>query len=198
MTAGLLALAAAFGWIALSPAFSSYGQIVGQMVLIGGGLGLTTAPATESILSVLPPAKAGVGSAVNDATREAGGSLGVAVLGSVFTSLYAHHLAAGAFAALPQPVTATAQQSVGAALHTAATAPAVDQAHLLAAVQSSFMSGFHLACVVAAGICVLGAGAALALPGRPLPNRSVAAPAVVPVAGRRTSASARSHAPTGP
>src|SRR6478752_7178022 len=78
---GLLFLGVAFGWIALSPTFMSYNQIVGQMVFIGLGLGLTSAPATESILSVLPPAKAGVGSAVNDATREAGGTLGVAVLG---------------------------------------------------------------------------------------------------------------------
>ena len=69
-----------------------YDRIVGQMVLMGLGLGLTTAPATESILSVLPPAKAGVGSAVNDATREAGGTLGVAVLGGIFTSLFADHL----------------------------------------------------------------------------------------------------------
>jgi hypothetical protein len=82
----------------------AYGQIVAQMVLMGLGLGLTTAPATESILSVLPAAKAGVDSAVNDATREAGGTLGVAVLGSIFTSLYADRIGAGAFAVLPEPV----------------------------------------------------------------------------------------------
>ena len=104
VTAACCCLASSFGWIALSPTFMPYDQIVGQMVLMGLGLGLTTAPATESILSVLPPAKAGVGSAVNDATREAGGTLGVAVLGSIFTSLYAGHIATSAFAALPAPV----------------------------------------------------------------------------------------------
>ncbi|MFD7904885.1 MFS transporter [Kitasatospora sp. NPDC059747] len=177
VTAGLLLLASSFGWIAASPTFSSYTSVVGQMVLMGFGLGLTTAPATESILSVLPPAKAGVGSAVNDATREAGGTLGVAVLGSVFTSLYAHHLATTSFGSLPPATAAAARQSVGAALRIAAQAPAASQRSLLDAVRHSFMTGFHVASVVAAAVCLLGALAALALPGGPLTAPS-------PTAGR--------------
>ncbi|MEV6205838.1 MFS transporter [Kitasatospora sp. NPDC051914] len=164
VTTGLVLLGISFAWIAASPAFMSYERIVGQMVLIGLGLGLTTAPATESILSVLPPAKAGVGSAVNDATREAGGTLGVAVLGSVFTSLYASRLAETAFAGLPPHTAAAAEDSVASALGTAA---GLGRADLLTAVQSSFMDAFHLACLVAAGVCLIGAVAArLALPGR--------------------------------
>ncbi|WP_033822095.1 MFS transporter [Kitasatospora sp. MBT63] len=171
VTTGLLLLTASFGWIALSPAFQPYGQIVGQMVLMGLGLGLTTAPATESILSVLPPAKAGVGSAVNDATRETGGTLGVAVIGSIFTSLYAAHLASTAFSTLPAETTTAAEGSVAAALHTADSSGGTARQLLRAAVQSSFMDGFHLACTVAAGICLLGAAVALALPGaRPRPT----------------------------
>lgn len=162
VTTGLLLLGTSFGWIALSPTFMSYGVVVGQMVLMGLGLGLTSAPATESILSVLPAAKAGVGSAVNDATREAGGTLGVAVLGSIFTSLYADRIGAGAFGALPAAVTGSAQESVAGALTAAAGDP-----ELLAALQDAFMSGFHLACAVAAVVCWLGAAGALALPGRP-------------------------------
>ena len=87
-----------------------------QMVLMGLGMGLISTPATESILLVLPPARAGVGSAVNDATRELGGTLGVAVVGSLFASLYADHLADGAFGRLPGAALAQAQDSVGAAL----------------------------------------------------------------------------------
>src|SRR5947209_6152952 len=93
------------------------------MLLMGSGLGLTTAPATESILSVLPPAKAGVGSAVNDATREAGGTLGVAIIGSVYTSLYASRLLQGAGSRLPAGVLHTAQSSVGAGYAVAGHAP---------------------------------------------------------------------------
>jgi EmrB/QacA subfamily drug resistance transporter len=173
VTTGLLLLGSAFGWIALSSTFMPYDRIVGQMVLMGLGLGLTTAPATESILSVLPPAKAGVGSAVNDATREAGGTLGVAVLGSIFTSLYAHHLTTTAFHGLPGRVVSAAQSSVAAALGAAGHAPgAAARQHLLDGVQTSFMSGFHIACVVAAAICAVGAAGALLLPGRT--DRSVA------------------------
>ena len=178
VTAGLLLLGSSFGWIALSPALMPYDRIVGQMVLMGLGLGLTTAPATESILSVLPPAKAGVGSAVNDATREAGGTLGVAVLGSIFTSLYAHHLATTSFQLLPSQVAAAAQNSVAAALATAGSASGIaTRRQLLAGVQTSFMNGFHIACLIAAGVCLVGAAGALLLPGR---ARRAASVPVVP------------------
>ncbi|MFN2563281.1 MAG: DHA2 family efflux MFS transporter permease subunit [Jatrophihabitans sp.] len=175
VSTGLLLLGSSFGWIALSPTFMSYEQIVGQMVLMGLGLGLTTAPATESILSVLPPAKAGVGSAVNDATRELGGTLGVAVLGSIFTSLYASHLATSSFSGLPAPVVSASQNSVAAGLATVLHTSRQRQ-HLLDGLQASFMSGFHIACVVAAAVCVAGAAGALLLPGRA--SRATAGPAV--------------------
>jgi MFS family permease len=168
VTSGLVLLGCSFGWIALSTTFMPYHLIVAQMVLMGLGLGLTTSPATESILSVLPPAKAGVGSAVNDATREAGGTLGVAVLGSIFTSLYADHLSGTAFRTLPRHIVTAAQDSVAVALHTVGQAHSgIGQDRLLDGVRTAFMSGFHIACVVAAAICVVGAAGALLLPGRP-------------------------------
>ncbi|HLY33480.1 MAG TPA: MFS transporter [Jatrophihabitantaceae bacterium] len=167
VTTGLLSLGWSFAWIALSPIDTPYSHIVGQMVFMGLGLGLTTTPATESILSVLPAAKAGVGSAVNDATREAGGTLGVAVLGSIFTGLFANHLGHTAFHTLPAHAVATAQNSVAAALATAGQAPTASmQQQLLTGVQSSFVHGFHVACIVAAAICAAGAAGALLLPGR--------------------------------
>ena len=178
VTSGLILLGSSFGWIAMSSTFMPYTAIVGQMVLMGLGLGLTTTPATESILSVLPPAKAGVGSAVNDATREAGGTLGVAVLGSIFTSLYSHHLTSTAFSTLPTRVVTAAQNSVAAALGTVGHARGGAAQHqLLDGVHTSFMSGFHVACAVAAGICLLGAVGALKLPGRShAPTSEVSAP----------------------
>jgi EmrB/QacA subfamily drug resistance transporter len=154
---GLLLFGSAFAWISVSTADMPYARIVAQMVLMGIGLGLTSTPATESILSVLSPAKAGVGSAVNDATREAGGTLGVAVIGSVFTSIYTHHLSTTQVAQLPQQAAQAAKNSVAAAIQI----PGVHQA-----VQDSFMSGLHVACIVAAGVCWLGAIGAMALPGR--------------------------------
>jgi EmrB/QacA subfamily drug resistance transporter len=172
---GLLLLGTSFGWIALSTTFVGYPTVVGQMVLMGLGLGFTTAPATESILSVLPPAKAGVGSAVNDATREAGGTLGVAILGSIFTSLYADRITTSAFKALPDPALHGAQNSVAAALGMVGRAGGAEQQVLLHALQSSFMSGFHIACLVAFAVCWLGAAGALALPGKPVGSGKPAA-----------------------
>jgi EmrB/QacA subfamily drug resistance transporter len=163
---GLVMFGTAFAWISTSPVHMPYLQIAGQMILMGTGLGLTTAPATESILSVLPAAKAGVGSAVNDATREAGGTLGVAVIGSIFTSIYARHLAGTSIAALPHGTVRAAQDSVGAAFNLAAHATPSLSHQLVNDVNASFMNGLHVACLVAAGVCWLGALGALALPGR--------------------------------
>jgi fucose permease len=156
---GLTSLGASFAWISASAAHMSYGVIIVQMVLMGAGLGLTQVPATDSILSVLPAAKAGVGSAINDATREAGGTLGVAIVGSVFASLFGSHLGHSAFAGLPGLAQATT--SAGSAYAVAHGDPA-----LVAAVQHAFMSAFDAGCVVGAAVCWAGALAALFLPGR--------------------------------
>jgi EmrB/QacA subfamily drug resistance transporter len=171
---GLVLFAASLAWIALSPQSEPYAEIAVQMVMMGAGLGLTTTPATESILSVLPPAKAGVGSAVNDATREAGGTLGVAVIGSIFSSIYVHHLAGTAVAHLPAAAAQAARGSVAAAMTIAQHAPGGAAPILTHSVSTSFMTAFTAACLAAAAVCALGAVAAIRLPGRP--GRPVPAP----------------------
>ena len=69
-----------------------WGRIIIAMALMAAGLGLTASPATEAIMGALPPDKAGAGSAVNDTTRELGGTLGVAIVGSVLSSAYGSHV----------------------------------------------------------------------------------------------------------
>ncbi len=163
VTTGMLLFATAFLWISTVAVDTSYATtIVPQMVLMGLGMGLISTPATESILLVLPPARAGVGSAVNDATRELGGTLGVAVVGSLFSSVYAGSLRDSAFGRLPADVLAGAQDSVGAGLAIAAPDP-----RLAAAFQAAFLDGFGTACTVIGLLCLAGAVGALAwLPGR--------------------------------
>ena len=101
---------------------STYPQLVWRLVILSCGLALTMAPATESIMGSLPLAKAGVGSAVNDTTRQVGGALGVAVLGSVFNSIYTSSVTDGLSASsLPASAVATAKDSVGGALAVAAS-----------------------------------------------------------------------------
>jgi predicted MFS family arabinose efflux permease len=163
VTGGLLLFGASFLWISTVAVDASYAAvIVPQMVMMGLGMGFISTPATESILLVLPPARAGVGSAVNDATRELGGTLGVAVVGSVFSSVYAAHLAEGAWSQAGPEVLERAGDSVGAATTIAASRPELAQA-----LQDAFMSGLHTASLMVGLLCIAGAVVgAFALPGR--------------------------------
>jgi EmrB/QacA subfamily drug resistance transporter len=138
-----------------------WGPVVLAMVLIAAGLGLATAPATESIMGSLPVGKAGVGSAVNDTTRELGGTLGVAVLGSVFSSVYGPALAEK-LAGLPIPGSAldAAKESVGATLAVAQQAGQGGPL-IVEAARTAFVDGLGAASLVAAAVVF--AGSVLAL-----------------------------------
>jgi EmrB/QacA subfamily drug resistance transporter len=172
VSAGLTMMAAGFVWISRSSAHTPYLETIGQMIVTAGGMGFTSAPATEAIMGVVPKEKAGVGSAINDATRELGGTLGVAVIGSVFTSLYVHAIAASRAAATLGPdIVARAKESVGAALLAAGSLAGADPAGaraLAAAADHAFFNGFSVGCLVAAGVAAAGAVfAAVFLPARP-------------------------------
>jgi hypothetical protein len=163
---GLFLMTAFYLWVASSSARTGYGTIAAQMVVLGTGMGLTSAPATEAIMGVVPKAKAGVGSAVNDATRLLGGALGVAVIGSVFASLYAGRLTSGLPAALPAGAGQAARESLGAAFGVAGKLAGAHPrlaAGVHDAAGSAFFSGFHTGDYVAAGVCAVGAVMALAL-----------------------------------
>jgi MFS family permease len=173
VAAGLFSMAAFYVWVTSAATTTSYSTIAAQMVVLGTGMGLTSAPATEAIMGVVPKAKAGVGSAVNDATRLLGGTLGVAVIGSVYASLYASQLTSALPVGLAASIVRTAHESVGAALAAAgrllhAGHPALAAATHNAASQA-FFHGFHAADYVAAGVAAAGALMALAiLPAHPM------------------------------
>jgi hypothetical protein len=116
--------------------------------------------------------QAGVGSAVNDATRLLGGTLGVAVIGSVYASLYASRLTASLPATLPHALANLARQSVGAALGASGQLAVHGQGAAAAAVRQAatgaFDHGLSVGCVVAAAIALAGALLAAAfLPAQP-------------------------------
>jgi EmrB/QacA subfamily drug resistance transporter len=151
---GLVLVGVSFAWVSTASTATPYIEIVGQMVLAGLGMGF------------VPKEKAGIGSAVNDATRELGATLGVAIIGSVFASLYASGIqdAAGT---LPAPALDTASESIGAALAVSNQLGPAGRP-LLDASQTAFFDGFQLGCLVAAGVLIAGAGfAARYLPSRP-------------------------------
>jgi EmrB/QacA subfamily drug resistance transporter len=135
-------------------------DVLWRIVLLALGMSLTMAPATESIMSALPLAKAGVGSAVNDTTRQVGGALGVAIIGSVLSSIYASQM--GDFLAGTPIKGAQAtgiKESLGVALAAAASAARSAPefgASLARAANTAFVDGLQIAVLVAAGVAFAG------------------------------------------
>ena len=174
---GLFMMSVGFFVVGTIDADAAYfGPIIASMVIMAMGLSLVTSPSTDAVMGTLPLDKAGVGSAVNDLSREVGGTLGVAVTGSVFVSLYGPRLTErfaeipGLSQALPPEVVDVASNSVGAAYAVTQQAPADAVAPMLLAVSDSFMRGFGTACLVVSGVALIGSVAALRfLPARPAP-----------------------------
>ncbi len=158
---------------------SSYPRVILNFMMLSAGMGLTMAPATESVMGSLPRAKAGIGAAMNDTTRQVGGALGVAVIGSIVTSVYASRIdsLAGPFS-LAGDVAANSRASLGAALQ---DAPGLgDRAGEFAlAVKDGFVhaltTGFRISAVL---ILVAGVIAYRFLPARA--TEPAAAPEEVP------------------
>jgi hypothetical protein len=107
-------------------------------------------PSTSSILSSLPMGKQGVGSAVNDTTRELGGALGVAVLGSIFATRYTSAL--GSLQALPRAAQETAKASVGGAIEVGQKIGGTAGASFVDTAKHAFVSGQSTAFVLAAAV----------------------------------------------
>jgi EmrB/QacA subfamily drug resistance transporter len=158
VVAGLAIFAAGLAWASTADAATPYLEIATQMLMLGGGLGLTTAPATESIMGSLSADKAGVGSAVNDTTRELGGTLGVAIVGSVFASVYSGRLGgSAAVSALPEQVRATMERSMAAAQQVIGQLPPPVIPDVRAAVNTAFLDGLQIGSLVSAGIAAAAA-----------------------------------------
>jgi EmrB/QacA subfamily drug resistance transporter len=143
---------------------SPYTDIVWRLMLMSFGMGMVMAPATESVMGSLPLAKAGVGSAVNDTTRQVGGALGVAILGSVMSSHYGPTVARW-FTGKPLPASArhTARQGIGNALGLAQQirrSPIPNAAALADSLartaNSAFVTAFHSALLVGAAATLTG------------------------------------------
>ena len=160
IAAGFVLVAAGFGVLALIQPDSSYFVLVLALVLLGAGMSLTAAPATGSIMSAVPHAKAGVGSAVNDTTREVGGALGIAVLGSLASAVYRSSIDLGGLT-LPPPVREAAQESVGAATILAESVPGGGE--LASRAGQAFTDAFNLTSGIAALLCLVAAGVVVAV-----------------------------------
>jgi EmrB/QacA subfamily drug resistance transporter len=160
VTVGMLLFSAGLATATTVSITSGYGRLALAMVLMGAGMGLAGAPATESIMGSLPPGRANIGSAVNDTTRELGGALGVAIVGSVMSSLYAAKLPDLLPGSVSPAAAHAARESLGAGV---TMGPDIANAAREAFVQA--MAGASVVAAIAAAL-----GAAIAW--RYLPDRA--------------------------
>ena len=143
------------------PTTDGYPHLLAGIIILAFGMGCVMAPATESIMGSLPREKAGVGSAMNDTTRQMGGALGVAVIGSILAAIYRPGVQSDMSAAgIAQPLIDTAKESVGGAVFRAASAPGVS-AETAAQIQQiaiqQYVDGIHVAMKIGAAVVLLAA-----------------------------------------
>jgi EmrB/QacA subfamily drug resistance transporter len=160
--AGFSLIAVGFVVLAALTPSTSYLVIVVALVLLSAGMATTIAPATGAIMSSVPLNKAGVGSAVNDTTRELGGALGIAVLGSVVASGYRSEFDAGG---LPGDAGTVAGESIGGAIRVARSIGGPDGESLIRTAGAAFTDAINTAFVASAVIAVV-VGALVVLAGR--------------------------------
>ena len=166
IAAGLLVAAGgtALLWAATSGATVPW--LVTALLVMGAGMGTAMVPSTTMLVGALPPEKAGVGSAMNDVTREFGTAFGVAVLGSVLALRY-QDLMGDAVGVLPEAERAGAANNIGDAVAAAGRLGGTQGDQLLETARSAFTSGLRLAIVVGVVILVATTIVVLAVLPRP-------------------------------
>ena len=156
---GLLLVAVGLAIISRVGTGTPYWLLLAGLIPLGIGMGAAMTPATAAITEALPQARQGVGSALNDLSREVGGALGTAVLGSIVTAVYRSSLR---LPGVPAPLARQAQQSFAIAIH--AGGPVGTHA------RTAFVDGIHAGLLYAAGAAILAAIAvATLLSSHPLP-----------------------------
>ncbi len=145
-TGGLVTIAIALVLIARVDAHTAYWHLAVGLVVLGVGMGAAMTPATSAITGALPKSQQGVASAMNDLSREVGGALGIAALGSIAAAVYRAHLT---LPGLPDAVVEKARASFAVAAH--ADGPVASHA------SAAFIDGFHTAFLTGAGAAVLAA-----------------------------------------
>jgi MFS family permease len=149
---GMLLVAIGFGSLYFFTPDTPYVWLAALYVTVGFGMGCVVAPSTESIMGSLPRNRAGIGSAVNDTTRQVGGALGVAVFGSLLSSGYAAHLS-DKVAGLPADVRGLASDRLEGAL---AVASRLKDAGLARAARVAFTDAMGTTALIAAGFALVG------------------------------------------
>ena len=128
-----------------------YTVLVPAFVVMGIGSGVGSTPPTEAILESLPPAQQGVASAVNDAARELGAAVGIAVLGSAFNAGYRSDVGR-ALTGVPEPLAEAVRSSPAAGLGALAEAGAQAPLQVAGEIRDAVIAGWGVAFVVCAAV----------------------------------------------
>jgi len=176
ITAGLLVIAGGLWQTSQATASSTFVSVLPGMILAGAGAGLVIPAVSGSVMSSLPRANTGVGSATNGVFTQVGGALGVAVIGSLLSARYQDRMVAAlASAPVPHAIETTITGSVGGALGVAAQVGGELGRLLAEAARSAFISGADLGLLTGAAIVLV--GSVLALVTVPARSRMSAPPA---------------------
>ncbi|MCT7350714.1 MFS transporter [Streptomyces lavendulocolor] len=166
VTVGLLVLAGGLAVGAATDVDTGYGFVAGWLAVVGLGIGMALSPAMEAVLGALPPERSGSGTAITMTLRQAGGALGVAVLGSLLAQGYTDKLATPS--QLPVPAADAARDSVAGAL---AVAERLNLPALADSAKDAYVHGMTLVLLATAAIALLSAALTAAfLRGRPAPS----------------------------
>jgi len=181
VSGGLLAFGITLTGISFYTVDTPYWQIAVITFFIAASMGNIIAPATDSIMGAVPGHKAGVGSAMNDVTRQVAGALGIAIIGSALNAVYSSSVA-DAVVGLPEKAAEAAQDSVGAAVAISAQMPGGSGDALALASRIAFVDALGVAVLIAAGVAVMGALIAWRyMPPRPLEFEPTSTASNVPI-----------------
>ncbi len=156
VAAGMMTVAIGTVVLATIGVDSSYLHLVAGMVILAFGMGTAMSPTTDLLMSAVPKERAGMGSAMNDTTRELGGALGIAVLGSVLASGYSSRIVQ-AVMGLPEAAKQVAEQSLGGALQVAQQIGGEAGSTLARAAQEAWIAGYHHSLYIGAVLIALAA-----------------------------------------
>jgi EmrB/QacA subfamily drug resistance transporter len=156
LTAGLLGLGGILSTSLLWTADMPYWQLGIWFFGLAASMSWVMGPATASVMGTVPEEKSGVASAMNDVTRQVGGALGTAVIGSLITSLYASRLG-DATGALPEAARVASEDSIGQANAVAAGLPTADGAELAHSASSAFTEAIGIGFTVAGAVAIAAA-----------------------------------------
>ena len=161
---------ASVGSLSVLDTTTAYWVVGVALVFFGLGGANVMAPATDAVMAALPESQAGIGSAINDTTRQIGGALGVGIFGSVLNSLYTSNVST-AVAALPSEMAALAENSVGGALQVAADIGGEGGQALTEAANGAFVDASGIVFLTMGIVGVIGAIVAARFPPRVRPWR---------------------------